>query len=76
MAGYVAYVGSYTNNNKKGIQIYDVDVDECVLTQNIEIVKKYLYNNIKKCNIKIISGADHSYTDKYEELGKIIESSI
>lgn len=52
------------------------DVDECVLTQNIEIVKKYLYNNIKKCNIKIISGADHSYTDKYEELGKIIEICI
>ena len=49
------------------------DSDECVLTQKIDIVKKYLYNNIKKCNIQIISGADHSYTDKYEELGKVIE---
>lgn len=52
------------------------DSDECVLTQKIDIVKEYLYNNIKKCNIQIISGADHSYTDKYEELGKVIESSI
>lgn len=52
------------------------DVDECVLTQKIDIVKEYLYNNIKKCNIQIISGADHSYTDKYEELGKIIEICI
>ena len=52
------------------------DIDECVLTQDIEIVKTYLNNNIRNCNIKIIEGADHSYTDKYEELGKIIEKNI
>ncbi len=37
MAGYVAYVGSYTNNNKKGIQIYDVDIEECVFTYKGEV---------------------------------------
>lgn len=52
------------------------DKDECVLTQDIEIVKGYLNNNIKNCNIQIIKGADHSYTDKYEKLGKIIEQNI
>lgn len=52
------------------------DIDECVLTQDIETVKGYLNNNIKECNIQIIKGADHSYTDKYEELGKTIENNI
>lgn len=49
------------------------DRDECVLTQNIETVKAYLDNNIKDCNIQIIKGADHSYTNRYEELGEIID---
>lgn len=52
------------------------DADECVLTENIETVKDYLNKNIKNCNIQIINGADHSYTDKYEELGKIIKNNI
>ena len=49
------------------------DNDECVLTQDIETVKSYLTKNIKNCDIKIISGANHSYTDRYIELGKVIE---
>ena len=52
------------------------DSDECVLTQNIDIIKKYLNNNIKKCNIQIISGADHLYTDKYEDLEKVIKGNM
>lgn len=52
------------------------DVDECVLTQDIETVKTYLKNNIKDCAIEIIKGADHSYTDKYKELGNTIENNI
>lgn len=52
------------------------DVDECVLTQDIETVEEYLKNNIKDCTIKIIEGADHSYTNKYEELGKIVEENM
>lgn len=52
------------------------DADECVLTEDIEVVKNYLTNNIKNCNIKIISGADHSYTGKYIELGEIIKNII
>lgn len=52
------------------------DVDECVLTQPIEVVKKYLINNLKYCDIQIIEGADHSYTGRFENLGKIIKNNI
>ncbi len=52
------------------------DRDECVLTEPIDIVQQYLQNNLKNCNIQIINETDHSYTDKYEELGKIIENNI
>ena len=71
--------------NSKSKELNDIDIpvlavfgdmDECVLTQDIEIVKGYLKNNIKECNIQIIKGADHSFTDKYEELGEIIEKNI
>ena len=33
-------------------------------------------NNLKDCNIQIIKGTDHEYTDKHKELGKIIEENI
>lgn len=52
------------------------DADECVLTQPIDKVKVYLNNNIKNCTIKIINGADHSYCNKYEELGIIISKNF
>lgn len=52
------------------------NVDECVLTQPIDIVKSYLNNNIDKCNIHVIEGADHSYTNRYEELGKVIDNNM
>ena len=52
------------------------DVDECVLTQPIEIVKEYLTNNINDCNIQIIEGADHSYAGRYENLGKVIKENM
>ena len=52
------------------------DNDECVLTEPIEVVTQYLHNNLKNCNIQIIKGTNHSYTDKYEELGKTIENNI
>lgn len=64
------------NNIDISVLVVFGDIDECVLTQDIETVKKYLNNNIKKCNIQIINGAEHLYTDKYEELGKIIENNI
>lgn len=50
--------------------------DECILTEPIEIVTGYLNNNLNDCNIQIINGANHLYTDKYEELGNIIKNSI
>ena len=52
------------------------DVDECVLTQSMDVVKKFLTNNIKNCDIQIIPGADHSYTGKYDDLGKIIKEKV
>jgi len=52
------------------------DNDECVLTVPIQDVKDYLKNNLKDCNIQIIKGTDHEYTDRYKELGKIIEDNI
>lgn len=50
------------------------DVDECVLTEPIDVVKKYLKNNIHDCNIEIIHGANHSFTNKYEELAETIKN--
>ncbi len=50
--------------------------DECVLTQPIEVVKSYLTNNLSNCKIEIIEGADHSYINKYDELGQIIENNF
>ena len=52
------------------------DVDECVLTQPIDIVKEYLTNNINDCNIQIIEGADHLYSGRYEDLGKVIKKHM
>lgn len=34
---YVAYVGTYTHGNSKGLHIYDVDVEEGTLTERCEI---------------------------------------
>lgn len=52
------------------------DIDECVLTQPIDVVKDYLINNLRNCNIQIIEGADHSYTNRCEELGKVIKNNM
>ena len=52
------------------------DKDECVLTQPIEIVKWYLTNNIKNCNIQVVQGGDHLYNGKYDELCSIIVNSF
>ena len=64
------------NNIKVPVLVVFGDMDECVLTQDIEIVKEYLKNNIKECNIQIIKGADYSFSDKYEELGEVINNNI
>ncbi|MCR4611363.1 MAG: lactonase family protein [Lachnospiraceae bacterium] len=37
MAKYVAYLGSYTNNNSEGIHIYDLDVEQGVFTHKDEV---------------------------------------
>ena len=52
------------------------DHDECVLTQPIDIVKSYLKNNIKKCDIEIIENTNHLYTNKLEKLWKIIKKNL
>lgn len=52
------------------------DADECVLTEPVETIKKYLKNNLHNCNIQIIKGADHLYKGKYQELGNIIRNNL
>lgn len=40
---YVAYVGTYTHGNSKGIQVYDVDVEKGTLRERSEVqVSKHL----------------------------------
>ena len=34
---YVAYVGTYTHGTSKGIQVYDVDVENGTLTERSEV---------------------------------------
>ena len=34
---YVAYVGTYTHGNSKGIQVYDVDVENGKLIERSEV---------------------------------------
>ena len=51
------------------------DEDECVLTQPINIIKQYLSNNFKNCNIQTIKWADHWYNGKYKELKDIIKNN-
>lgn len=64
------------NNINVPVLVIFGNVDECVLTESIDVVKEYLNNNIKDCNIQIIEGANHSYANKYEELGNVISSNI
>lgn len=75
----------YREKNKKNNILNEIkipvivvfgDIDNCVLTQPIETVKKYLKNNINNCKIEIIENADHEYTDKCEELSRILEKNI
>ena len=58
------------NNINVPVLVIFGNIDECVLTQPIEVVKEYLNNNIKDCNIQIIDGADHSYHGKEYELAE------
>lgn len=64
--------------NSTGIPVLIVfgDMDECVLTQPIDVVKQYLINSIKNVKVQIISDADHSYTNKYKELGAVIKNNF
>lgn len=52
------------------------DKDYYVLSQPIELVEKYLINNIKDCNVQIIEGGDHLYNELESKLGKIIKENI
>ena len=64
------------NNIDVPVLVIFGNVDECVLTQPIDIITGYLNNNIDDCTIQVIEGADHSYTNRYEELGKVISDYV
>lgn len=79
---FIKYVDGI-NGKSKVLNTIDIpvlvvfgDSDECVLTESIDVVKGYLRNNIKDCKIEVIEGADHSYTNKYEELGMVINNNF
>ena len=58
--------------NKINIPVYVVfgDQDECVLTKSIDVVKKYLEDNISNCSLYVIDGADHCFLPQFEKLEK------
>lgn len=66
----------FLNNIDVPVLVIFGNVDECVLTKPIDIVKGYLNNNFDDCNIQVIEGADHSYTNRFEELGKVIRDNM
>lgn len=72
-----------TNQKNEVLDSIDVPVlvvfgslDECVLTEPVDVIRNYLKNNLADCEIRVIEGTGHSYTDKYDELGKIIENNL
>ncbi len=52
------------------------DIDECVLTEPIDVVINYLTNSIKECKVEVIKDADHLFSKKEKELYKIIRTNI
>ena len=52
------------------------DIDECVLTEPIDVVINYLTNNLKECKIEVIKDASHLFSKKEKELYKIIRTNI
>ncbi len=52
------------------------ETDSYVLTEDIDIVKEYLKENIKIGDVKIIPGADHSFTDKEQTLKNVIKDYL
>ena len=46
---YVAYVGTYTHGTSKGIQVYDVNLEEGTLTERSEVeVSNASYTAVSK----------------------------
>lgn len=79
---FIKYVDG-VNGKSKVLNSIDIpvlivfgDIDECVLTEPIEVVQEYLKNNIKDSNVQVIRGANHSYINCFEELGKVVEKYI
>ena len=52
---YVAYVGTYTHGTSKGIQVYDVNLEEGTLTERSEVGSKQciLYRSIQEWQVFI-----------------------
>lgn len=73
---YVAYVGTYTHGTSKGIQVYDVNLEEGTLTERSEVEVsnasytavskngKYLYS-IEDEGVAVFK-RDHSYRRRWQ----------
>ena len=49
---YVAYVGTYTHGTSKGIQVYDVNLEEGTLTERSEVeVSNASYTAVYKLSL-------------------------
>ncbi len=57
---YVAYVGTYTHGTSKGIQVYDVNLEEGTLTERSEVeVSNASYTAVSKNGKYLLVMADH-----------------
>lgn len=78
---YVAYVGTYTHGNSKGIHIYDVDVEEGILTERCEVpVRNASYITMSKNGKYLYSIEDEGVAvfaiDKNGDLDRINSINI
>ena len=58
-AKYVAYVGTYTHGNSKGIHIYDVDVEEGTLDNYIHFLRRRLKTVKSGLSVRTVRGVGY-----------------
>ena len=78
---YVAYVGTYTHGTSKGIQVYDVNLEEGTLTERSEVeVSNASYTAVSKNGKYLYSIEDEGVAvferDKNGDLSRINSVNI
>ena len=62
---YVAYVGTYTHGTSKGIQVYDVDVENGKLTERSEVEVSNTSHLAVSKNGKYLNSIEDAGVDVY-----------